>query len=179
MSTTSTLSDPIVTLESDLTVFATPQKTGSAGTPGDWKSTSAATPGTLLTTAGIALGILRNVGPVANALDTLGTTLSSALGVAADVLNAVGDTIAGVAAGANTPTEITDAIATLQETIATVQSSLPGGAPIFAAGDQFITSLTTYLQNSLTGATSDLDAAASAAYQMAQQFRAVGAALGG
>jgi len=115
MSTTTTLSDPIVTLESDLTVFATPQKTGSAGTPGDWKSSSAGTPGTLLTTAGIALGILRNVGPVANALDTLGTTLSSALGVAADVLNAIGDTIAGVAAGANTPTDITDAIATLQD----------------------------------------------------------------
>jgi hypothetical protein len=176
---TTSVTDPLVSLESDLTVFATPTQLTTTGTPGDWKSTTAGTPATLLATAQTVIGLLAGVGSVGNAITTLGSSLASALGVAADVLNAVGDAIVQVAGSAKTPTDITAAIATLQSTIASVQSSVPGGVPIFAAGDSFINSFTTYLNGAAAETTADLDAAATAAYQMSQQFRAIGAALKG
>ena len=178
------MADPIATLESDLTIFATPVSQGSTGTPADWEATSSGTPATqatLLQIAQTAIGILKNVGSVGQTVGSVGSSLSTALGTAADVMNLVGDAIVHVATVPQPakPSDITDALNTLQSSLATVQASLPGGTPIFTQADAFFTSLTTYLNTALTQATSELDATATDVYKLSQQLRAVGVALGG
>lgn len=176
------MADPIATLESDLTVFATPTLQASAGKPTDWEATSsgkAATRATLLEVSQTVIGILKNAGSVGQAVGSVGTSLSTALNTVADVLNLVGDAIVHVASVPQPakPSDVVAALSTLQAGLATVQSALP--TAIFTQGDAFFTSLKTYLDTALAGATNELDTTATSVYKLSQQLRAIGAALGG
>ena len=164
------MSDILSTLETDLVVFANPQKVANNGNATDWEN-GTATPSALLTTIATLLQTLGGVNVIGPAITALTGGIASVLPDVATALNKVSEAITTIEAQLPAGSTIDQVMQALSNALSLAQSLSPGQNTALASGSQFFNNLSQLLQNKTP------DQAAQALFQIAQQLTAIGQAL--
>jgi hypothetical protein len=161
------MTDTIGTLETDLTVFATP-----TGSPGSYKGQTAGTT-PLLATIKALLSDLAGLGTIGSAIATVNGDIATALADAATAIEKVADVLTTIEAQVPSGSSTAQVLQSLQNGLAVAQSLLPGSSPALTSGSQFFGTLSSLL----TAVGNDVGKATDQLYEIGQQLTAIAGAF--